>query len=280
MYRLLQLLHSYRAFLLLLFFEIVCLWLLVRNNPYHSAAYFHTSSAVIGSIYQIRTSITQYFNLPEVNQELANDNALLRELIAKSQVPVVVSSVEDSLALTKNEYDHTFLSAKVINNSIQLSHNYLTINKGSSNGVEPGMGVISANGIVGKVMSVSDHYATVASLLNKDVFVSSYLKRNNTFCSVNWDGSSNLDTKLKFVPRHIQLERGDTIVTSGYSSIFPENILIGFIDDYSLTENDSWYDIDVRLSNDFSSLVYVYVVKNPNREERIELESENLPADE
>ena len=280
MYRLLQLLHSYRAFLLLLFFEIVCIWLLVRNNPYHSAAYFHTSNAVIGSIYQTRNNISQYFNLPSVNQELANDNALLRELLAKSQVPIVVDSKQDSLALTKNEYNHQFLSAKVINNSVQLSHNYLTINKGTANGVESGMGVISANGIVGKVMSVSKNFATVSSLLNKDVFVSSYLKRNNTFSSINWDGNSNLKTKLKFVPRHIQLEKGDTIVTSGYNSIFPENILIGFIDEYSITDNDSWYDIDVKLSNDFSSLAYVYVIKNPNRQERIELESENLPANE
>lgn len=280
MYRLLQLLHSYRAFLLLLFFEIICIWLLVRNNPYHSAAYFHTSNSIIGSIFQTRENITQYFNLPTVNQELSNDNAILREMLAKSQVPVVVINDEDSLSLTKNEYNHKYLSAKVINNSIQLSHNYLTINKGSSNGVESGMGVVSANGIVGKVMSVSNNYATVASLLNKDVFISSYLKRNNTFCSVNWNGSDNLRTKLKFVPKHIQLQKGDSIVTSGYSSIFPENLLIGFIEDFNIGKNDSWYDIDVKLSNDFSSLAYVYVIKNPNKEERIELESENMIADE
>jgi len=280
MYRLLQLLHSYRAFLLLLFLEIICIWLLVRNNPYHSAAYFHTSNSIIGNIFETRENITQYFNLPSVNQELSNDNALLREMLAKSQVPIVVISDQDSLALTKNEKNHKYLSAKVINNSIQLSHNYLTINKGSNSGVESGMGVISANGIVGKVMSVSKNYATVASLLNKDVFVSSFLPRSNTFCSINWHGSSNLSTKLKFVPRHIALQQGDTVVTSGYSTIFPENMMIGFIENFEIGENDSWYDIDVKLSNDFSSLAYVYVVKNPNKEERIELESENMIANE
>jgi len=254
--------------------------LLVRNNPYHSAAYFHTSNSIIGNIFETRENITQYFNLPSVNQELSNDNALLREMLAKSQVPIVVISDQDSLALTKNEKNHKYLSAKVINNSIQLSHNYLTINKGSNSGVESGMGVISANGIVGKVMSVSKNYATVASLLNKDVFVSSFLPRSNTFCSINWHGSSNLSTKLKFVPRHIALQQGDTVVTSGYSTIFPENMMIGFIENFEIGENDSWYDIDVKLSNDFSSLAYVYVVKNPNKEERIELESENMIANE
>lgn len=272
MYRLLQLLHSYRAFLLLLFIEIVCIWLLVTNNPYQSAAYFHTSNAIIGSMYQSKTDISQYFNLPAVNEELSNDNARLRETLSKSQIPVTVNSIQDSLELTHIEYNYEYLSAKVINNSTGLMHNFLTINKGSKSGVEPGMGVISANGIVGKVMSVSNNFATISSLLNTDVFVSAFLKRNKTFCSIHWDGRDILATKLMYVPRHITLQKGDSIVTSGFNSVFPENILIGFVDDFR-TENDSFYDIDVKLSNDFSNLAYVYVIKNPLKEERIELES-------
>lgn len=273
MYRLLQLLHSYRAFLLLLFIEIVCIWLLVRNNPYHSAAYFHTSNAIVGSIYQTRNNISQYFNLPSVNEELANDNAHLRELLSQSQVLIVVNSKQDSMRLTKAQYDQDYLSAKVINNSTKLNHNFLTINKGKASGVEAGMGVVSANGIVGKVMSVSQNFATVASLLNKDVFVSANLKRNNTFGSIQWDGNDILKTKFMFVPVHIELQKGDTIVTSSYNSIFPENIPIGYINDFSLGQ-DGYFDIDIDLSNDFSNLAYVYVVKNPLKQERIELESE------
>ena len=271
MYRLLQLLHSYRAFLLLLFIELVCIWLLVRNNPYHSAAYFHTSNALIGTLYKARNNVSQYFDLPVINEKLASDNARLRELLSQSQVPIIVESKQDSLEKSHIDYNYKYLSAKVINNSTRLMHNFLTINKGSVNGIEPGMGVISANGIVGKVMSVSKNFATVSSLLNTDVFVSSFLKRNNTFCSINWDGRDKLKTKLLFVPKHIGLEEGDTVVTSGYNSVFPKNILIGFIDDY--TKNASFYDINVNLSNDFSNLAYVYVIKNPLKEERIELET-------
>ncbi|MCK5209557.1 MAG: rod shape-determining protein MreC [Cyclobacteriaceae bacterium] len=271
MYRLLQLLHSYRAFLLLLFIELVCIWLLVRNNPYHSAAYFHTSNALIGTLYKARNNVSQYFDLPVINEKLASDNARLRELLSQSQVPIIVESKQDSLENSHIDYNYKYLSAKVINNSTRLMHNFLTINKGSVNGIEPGMGVISANGIVGKVMSVSKNFATVSSLLNTDVFVSSFLKRNNTFCSINWDGRDKLKTKLLFVPKHIGLEEGDTVVTSGYNSVFPKNILIGFIDDY--TKNASFYDINVNLSNDFSNLAYVYVIKNPLKEERIELET-------
>jgi rod shape-determining protein MreC len=244
---------------------------MVGNSPYHSAAYFHTSNAIIGNIYRTKNNISQYFNLPVVNDELASDNAKLRELLSRSQAPIIVESKQDSLEHSHIDYNYQYLSAKVINNSTRLMHNFLTINKGHANGVEPGMGVISAKGIVGKVMSVSKNFATVSSLLNTEVFVSAYLKRNNTFCSINWDGRDNLKTKLLFVPKHIDLEKGDTIVTSGYNSVFPKSILIGFIDDY--TENASFYDIKVNLSNDFSNLAYVYVIKNPLKEERIELEA-------
>jgi rod shape-determining protein MreC len=273
MYRLLQLIHSYRAFLLLLFLEVVCLWLLVRNNPYHSAAYFHTSNELIGNFFQTKRGIYQYFDLPEVNAELANDNAILRESLAKSQVPIIVRSKEDSLKLIKGEYDYQYLAAKVINNSTGFMHNFLTVNKGRVNGVEPGMGVVSSNGVVGKVMSVSENFATISSLLNLNVFVSAYLKRNNTFCTVNWDGKDILKAKLMYVPRHITPQLGDTIVTSGYNSVFPENIMIGLIDEIHLEDNQPFFNIDVVLANDFSNLAFVYIVKNPLKKEQTELEA-------
>ncbi len=273
MYRLIQLLHSYRAFLLLLFIEIVCIWLLVRNNPYHSASYFHTSNTLIGNIYKIRNNISQYFSLPDINEQLANDNATMRELLSQSQIPIIVDTKQDSLELSHIDYKYKYLSAKIINNSTNQMHNFLTLNKGRVNGVEPGMGVISALGIVGKVMSVSENFSTVSSLLNTDVYVSAYLKRNTTFCSINWGGRDILKTKLLYVPRHIVLEKGDSVVTSGYNSIFPKNIPIGFIDDFSLTPNSSFYEIEVNLSNDFSKLAYVYVIKNPLKDEKIDLET-------
>lgn len=276
MYRLLQLLHSYRAFLLLVFVEIVCFWMLVGNSPYHAAAYFHSSNALIGRFYEIKTNVDQYFSLPKINDGLANDNAQLRELLSKSQVPIIVSTVEDSLKKTKSLSGYKYLAARVINNSTSLSHNFLTINKGESSGVEAGMGVISANGIVGKVMSVSENFATVSSLLNTNVYVSVSLQGNQTFGSINWNGKNTGLAKLMFIPRHIQLQKGDSIVTSGYNAVFPEHILVGFIENFSLTEDASWYNIDVALSNDFSNLAYVYIVKNPNKGEILELESENL----
>lgn len=274
MYRLIQFIHSYRAFLLLLLVESICIWLLVRNNPYHSAAYFHTSNAIVGNIYASKDNLSQYFNLPSVNEDLANNNAMLRELLSQSHVPLIVNSKLDSLERSHFGYKYEYLSAKIINNSTSLAHNFLTINKGRLNGVEPGMGVISDFGIVGKIMTVSNNFATVSSMLNTDVFVSALIKRNNTFCTINWDGDNILETKLLYVPMHIELEKGDTIVSSGFNTIYPENTVIGFVDDYSLSENQSWYDIDVSLSNDFSNLSYVYVIKNPLKDERFNLETQ------
>ena len=247
--------------------------MLVRNNPYHSAAFFHTSNALVGGIYNTRANISQFFSLPFVNEELAKDNARLREELSRSSVPIIVSSKKDSLELTKPEAGYGFLYAKVINNSTQFNHNFITINKGKMHGVEPGMGVVSSEGVVGKVMSVSKNFSTVSSVLNTDVFVSALINRNKTFGSVKWDGRDALTSKLLFVPRHIDLIVGDTIVTSGYNAVFPEKIKIGYINEFA-PQDDSFYDIDITLANDFSRLAYVYIVKNPIREERQELEQE------
>ena len=274
MYQLLRLIQRYRAFLTFLFIEFICLWFLVRNSAFHSAAYFHTSNVLTARILSVKHGVVQYFGLPAANEQLAYDNARLRELLSKQQLPVVVSTRLDSMLLAQPTYHFNFLAAKVINNSTRLTHNHLTINKGKVNGVIPGMGVIAPNGVVGKVKAVSDHFATISSLLNTEVFVSAYIKRNNVFCSINWDGKDILKAKMLYVPRHIELQQGDTILTSGYNSVFPENILIGTISEFSLAQNATFYEADIELSNDFSRISYVYVIKNPYREERHALESE------
>ncbi len=250
--------------------------MLVGSSPYHSAAYYHSSSALAGTLYETRKNTVQYLNLPSVNEELANDNAKLRELLSKSLVPIKVSTPVDSSLIRQQPIPYNFLAAKVINKSVSFQHNYITINKGSDHGIVKGMGVISSKGVVGKVISASKNFSTISSLLNVDVYVSSVIKRNNTFCSVKWDGRDPLKTRLLYVPRHIELQKGDSIVTSGYNTIFPENILIGQINEFSIEENATFYNIDVNLSNDFYKLSYVYVIKNPVQEEIQDLESKNI----
>lgn len=280
MYQLFKLIHTYRAFLTFLFIEFICLWALVRTSAYHSASFFHTSNIVAARLLNIRHGIVQYFNLPEVNAELAEDNARLRETIGKQQMTIVVATPTDSIQLTKPVLNYGFISAKVINNTTSQAHNYFTINKGRTSGIEPGMGVLTTNGIAGKVKAVSSNFATVSSLLHTGVFISATIKSSNTFCSLNWDGRDVRTSKLLYVPRHIPLQVGDTIVTSGYNAVYPEKLMIGIVEKFDLKESSPFYDIDVLLANDFSRLSYVYVVENPMRVEQVRLEMQNDVKDE
>jgi len=280
MYQLFKLIHTYRAFLTFLFIEFICLWALVRTSAYHSASFFHTSNVVAARVLNIRYSIVQYFNLPAINAQLSEDNARLKEIIGKQQLPVIVATSTDSIQMTKSILNYGFLSAKVINNTTNQAHNYFTINKGRTSGIEPGMGVITSNGIAGKVKAVSSNFATVSSLLHTGVFVSAIVNRNNTFCSLNWDGRDLRTSKLLYVPRHIPVQVGDTIRTSGYNAIYPEKLMIGVVEKFELEESSPFYDIDVLLANDFSQLSYVYIVKNPTREEQLNLELQNTLKDE
>ncbi len=275
MYQLFKLIHTYRAFLTFLFIEFICLWALVRTSAYHSASFFHTSNSVAAKVLNIRHGIVQYFNLPAVNTELAEDNARLKETIGKQQLALVVATPMDSIRLTKPILNYGFMSAKVINNTTNQVHNYFTINKGRTSGIEPGMGVLTVNGIAGKVKAVSSNFATVSSLLHTGVFVSASINRNNTFCSLNWDGRDIRTSKLLYVPRHISVQVGDTIITSGYNAVYPEKLMIGVVEKFELEDSSPFYDIDVLLANDFSQLSYVYIVKNPTRTEQLKLEMQN-----
>ncbi len=272
MYQLFQFLYHYRAFLLFLVLELISFWLLVRTNPYHSAAFFHSSNAMSGTIYQTKSDIRSYFNLKEINIHLAEDNARLREIISRKVRPVLYAIDQDSAQIPEVAFPYEYIAARVINNSTREIHNFFTINKGKNHGIKVGMGVITKQGVAGKVMSVSNNFATVASLLNTEMFVSSVIKNNGTFCTVNWNGRDPLTSKLLFVPRHLQLVTNDSIVTSGYNSIFPPDLLIGTIKTFDIESNATFYDVSIQLANDFYSMSYVYLINNPHREEVSALE--------
>ena len=177
-------------------------------------------------------------------------------------------SGSDSTVIPQFEY----ISAKVINNSIRRVNNYLTINKGSADGVEPGMGVIGSWGIVGKVRATSRDFSTVYSILHSDMLVSSEIKRNNVLCTTTWTGEDPMYADLLYVPRHIKILKGDTVVTSGYNAIFPENEPIGVIDNFWINENETFFHVKVKLATDFRTLSYVYIIKNKFRAEKDSLE--------
>jgi rod shape-determining protein MreC len=169
-----------------------------------------------------------------------------------------------------------FTSAKVISNSVNKQFNYITLNKGSRHGIKPDMGIINDQGVVGVITHVSKNYSTGLSMLNKRLLIPAKITKNNYFGSLVWDGEHYNTADLNEIPFHVMVNVGDTVVTSGYSNIFPEGIMIGIIKDYTAVSGTNFYNIKVELSTNFKTLKYVDVVKNTKRAEQIKLESTNV----
>ncbi len=262
---------TYHFTILFLIFETVALVTLVRSNAYQRSVAASSSNYIAGSIFLRYSTLHEYFMLKEINDDLSRENAFLR-----SQMPGTVNSsrdyfstVYDSLA----QRQYTYRQAKVINNSVNKQYNYITIDKGRLNGIRPEMGVISANGVVGIVSNVSNHFATIVSVLNTRLKISAKLKKTNYFGAIEWDGTSSSYVALNEIPSHAIVNVEDSVVTSGYSAIFPENIFIGTVEEASVNEGDGFYSIKIRLAEDFKSVSYVQVIENAMRTEQITLEN-------
>ncbi|MBS1557326.1 MAG: rod shape-determining protein MreC [Bacteroidetes bacterium] len=278
MERLLNFVYTYRAFFTFLLLQLFCTWLIVQNNHYQSAAYFNSSNAFFARIHTVSQNIRDYFALTDINSALAQQNNLLLKKITQQnqalQHSINFNQAKKDSSLIK-QYD--FISARVINNSTRSYKNFITIDRGSAAGLAPGMAVVSAGNAVGKVKTVSAHYAVLISLLNIDEQVSCVIKRTGHFGTAQWGGLNPMLIGLKYIPRHVKPLVGDTIVTSGYNAVFPPGIFIGRIKEFNLNEEALFYDIQVELSQDFSKLSYVEIIHNRLKNEKDSLETHTLP---
>lgn len=274
MERLFYFIYQYRAFFTFLVLEVFCFWLVVKNNEYQGTQFFNSSNTLVASVNGFSQSVRDYFLLSNVNATLSAENAALRrQLEVYHQQTYLADSVgppppTDSARIKRFD----FVSAKVVNNHVDLTKNFITINKGRDAGIEPGMAVISPLGAVGKVKLVSEHYGVVTSLLHIDVMVSSVLKRTGHFGSVQWDGRDPGVIRFNFIPRHVKPLVGDTVVTSGFNSVFPEGIMIGTVSEVNLSNEALTYDLRVKLSQDFRKLSFLTVVKSVYKNEQDSLE--------
>jgi rod shape-determining protein MreC len=260
MERIFLFIYHYRAFFTFLLLELFCAWLIIENNQYQGAKFFNSSNSFVASVNGFSKNLNDYFFLREVNRVLAEENTALRKQLEQQiQLAQFPDSTQVDSAVV-NRFD--FVSAKVVNNSVDRFTNFLTINIGKSSGIEPGMAVISPVGAVGKVKMVSQHFSVVISLLNIDLMVSARMKRTGYFGTIQWDGTSSEYSSLEFIPRHVEPIVGDSIVTSGYSGVFPEGILVGTIAEINLKQESPFYDLKVKLAQDFRKLSYVSVVKS------------------
>lgn len=256
--------------LLFLLLEVLSFYFIFNYNQYHKNIYLSSSNQVSGYLYERFSSVIEYFELKEINEELARENSELKNQLQRS--PFLNATTFDFGFDTVANQRYKYTSAKVINNSVNRHFNYLTLNKGAGDGIKPDMGVISSRGVVGVVLNTSENYSTVISVLNTRLQISARLRDTGFFGSLNWNGSSYRHARLTGIPAHASPSVGDAVVTSGYSTIFPENILIGTIDQTELARGGGFYNLKVLLAVDFKKLHFVQVVEKIRAEEQRELE--------
>lgn len=261
--------HFLFLFLLL---ESLSFYFIVRNNYFHRSSFINSSNRISGNILSAYESVNYYFSLGTANQQLALENAQLKNKLTSSFIidKINKKSIVDSVYKQKYEY----IVAKVINNSTNRATNYLTLDKGSKHGIKEDMGVVLGNGVVGIVKNVSENFSSVMSLLHKDVTVNAKIKKDGSFGPLVWkEGDDYMHATLTDIPIHVRLKGGDTVTTSSYSSIFPENIMIGTVESFFRRSGDYFFTVKVRLSADFKKIHYVYVVNNLMKEEQVKLEN-------
>lgn len=256
----------YKHFLLYIFLLMISLGFTIQSHSYHQSSFFNSANWLTGNIYNASNGVTAYFGLTDENKKLVEENKRLRKILFNlKQVDTVLL---DSVALS-----YTITSGQIINNNFAKARNYLTLNKGEKDSIRPDMGVITTKGILGIVENTSRNFATVQSVLNEKSNINAKIKNTDHFGSLVWNAKRYDVVQLVDIPRLVKLSVGDTIVTGGMSSIFPENVLVGTIQKFDLDTSNSFYTIDVKLFNDMTNVKNVYIVQNTDREEILELEA-------
>ena len=243
-----------KTFVLFLLLFSYALSITIQSNGYHHSKFLNSSNQITGSIYGAFHSITQYFNLKRENQILLEENSRLKMVVFNQEKEVPIDTLLD--------YKYELQPSLVYKNSYTLPKNYLTLNKGQNDEIEEYYGVITSKGIVGIIDKTSKNYSRVLSVLNTNSRINVKLKKTNYFGTLSWDGKSPEITQLKDIQDLVTLSVGDTIVTSGYSSIFPSNIPVGSIESFRLNDTEDLYIIDVKLFNSMRNLEHVYILKN------------------
>lgn len=265
-----QFLVKYHIFLFFLGLQVLCFWMIYKNNSFHEASFVNSSNRLIGTIYKWKGNVTEYIELQRVNDELSAENEELRNRLKSNFVNVNDHFVMINDTLRERKYRSK--SAQVVNSSINKQLNYLTINKGSVEGLKPEMGVVNKRGLVGVVKDVSEHFSTVLPIINLKFTASAELQRTGNFGLLRWDGKDFRYAYLNDVPRHADVQIGDTVITRGSSAIYPRGINVGIVRDVEAKEGTNFHKIRVELFNDFSKIRYVYVVENLLKEEQLEIE--------
>lgn len=258
--------EKYKYFLLFLLLEFIAIGFTIQSHSYHKSQFINSTNSITGGLLSSSMSFFEYGILKDDNKRLAKENAQLRTLLD------ITPDEVNTLMLDSLEIKNKYISSKIIQNNYTKRNNILTINKGSKDGIYIDMGVVNNTGIIGFVNKVSENYATVLSVLNSNSKINARLKKNSYFGTLTWDGIDYRISQLLDIQRQANITVGDTIVTGGKSILFPENIPIGIIKSFDST-NKNYSNIQIELFMDMSNIGFVYVIQNLDKQEILELQS-------
>ncbi|MBR5782563.1 MAG: rod shape-determining protein MreC [Bacteroidales bacterium] len=259
MYNLLRFLKKYSNILMFLILEVLCIILMINNLPYQKRKLVSTGNAISGKLFKTKSNFSNYFFLKEENQLILDHNAKLMSQLHNNN--------DTSLIQDYTKDDYRFIPANVINNSIYHANNFLLIDKGRKDGIKKDMGVICENGIVGKVANVSYNYASVISMLHPYSVVSARFSDNQHLANVTWENKDYRFGTVKDIPLHLQPQKGDSLVTSGFSNIYPADIMIGTIEEMIDSKSKDFNTAKIRFSTNFSTLRHVFIIENLHQTE-------------
>ena len=272
MQTLLKFILRYGNFLLFLLLEVAAFLLVVWSNAYPRSSALSTANRLVAWQYEIVAEVTGYFGLKGVNERLAAENAALRSQMENNGqmpgcagVPACYLAQDSAVSMMRGKV--VYREGKVVQMTMNNMRNYLTINRGEEDSVYEGMGVRNEEGAVGIVATVGKHYAVVLPLINIETHLSCRFLKNDYIGTLQWDGRDTRFAELADVATHLEVNVGDTIVTSGLSTSFPAGVPVGVVEECRLEEGASYYTVRVRLATDFRRLRYIEVIDNEDVEE-------------
>ena len=275
MRNLLNFLIKYNYWFLFLLLEVTSFVLLFRFNHYQQSVFFTSANGAAGKVYEWSGAVTSYFHLKSVNEDLLDRNMLLEQRVAQLE-KYLLDQGADSIKLNSLDHmaagDYRIFKANVIKNSLMMADNYITLDAGEEAGIRPDMGVVDANGVVGIVYKTSAHYSLVLPLLNSKSSISCTIVGSDYFGYLKWEGGDSRFAYLKDLPRHAEFNLGDTVVTSGYSAVFPAGVMVGTVDDMQDSHDGLSYLLKIKLATDFGKVSNVRVIARSGQEEQKKLE--------
>jgi rod shape-determining protein MreC len=275
---LIRFLMQFKTLFFFLLMEIVSLAMIVNHSRFQRVHFLNSSNVVVGVLYGYADAVKDYFSLGEVNQRLSSENSVLKRQISELRSQLRAMRYDTTYVRRKDfsvEKDYIFRTARVVAATTNLSNNYLTIDKGRKDGIKEGMGVINDQGVVGIVNTVSSHFSVVLPIINSYARMNAKLTGKSEEGTLFWNGSNIHYAQLEEVPHYIEVNEGDIVRTSVYSSVFPEGMMVGKVVSWR-SRKDNFYSIEVALSVDFGNLSYVDVIEFKNADEKKQLEESEV----